>query len=646
MMKENMSRLQRAGNSLLRGLTFLTMVIGCSELAWGHSVDFSGSKTGDFLAKYVDYNHYYDSTEFTGYSAHVVVVNQAGYTIDKLTLTQKCFGSKYGFNIDADEEILTYEHSVTREENLLSQQAGIFWAEEPINLEGDTQECVYLAKVWILGGVVREYALGRGNRAIFFQGTTLHPNVSRWSDNSVSCVIDEILFGDTLERYNCDLRGSGYEPSNGVEVFEHCDYRGYSQKLQTGDYTLSTLIALGIKNDDLSSIKIPKGYEVLLFERDNFQGTPVVLTSDNASNNSASCFAYNRFNDKVSSIKVRQQTHRWTFDETDEEANGSGLYVSGSFNYTHSTAPSIGTNLKAVKLDGVSDYLSIPDSDRLEFGPNDDFTVALWVKADHTQPSSNTPDNAILAKWSGQGGYPYTIRYMNQTGKIRVARYDGSNFTKIDSSASINDEAYHHIAFVKNGSTLKLYIDGVENGQTTDKTSGSTSNNSDLYLGMRGGPTSIPFRGWMDDLRIYSYAIKPDLISKLANHGKIQVYENCNFFGTYASVTPNEYKLDLQNGNLGLLNNEISSIRIPIGMKIDVWDYDSVERDESIQALYDEYEKNGSPESFLDLLVEAEEANGPTTTFTQSAKCLKNNVMDSATGTKWNDRISRILVDD
>lgn len=83
-----------------------------------------------------------------------------------------------------------------------------------------------------------------------------------------------------------------------VSVFKHCQYKGYEIKLPAGDYTLSDLKALGVKNDDISSLKVSPGYAIKIYEHNNFKGKSHLFR------NSDKCLVNNNFNDKVSSIRV------------------------------------------------------------------------------------------------------------------------------------------------------------------------------------------------------------------------------------------------------------------------------------------------------------------------------------------------------
>ncbi|WP_200976039.1 hypothetical protein [Echinicola sp. 20G] len=86
----------------------------------------------------------------------------------------------------------------------------------------------------------------------------------------------------------------------GVGVFQHSSYNGWGLNLSEGSYTTADLEALGGVNNDISSIKVPLGYEVTLFDGDNFTGDSYVAGPGNISFLSS-------FNDKASSIIVSLQ---------------------------------------------------------------------------------------------------------------------------------------------------------------------------------------------------------------------------------------------------------------------------------------------------------------------------------------------------
>lgn len=94
--------------------------------------------------------------------------------------------------------------------------------------------------------------------------------------------------------------GGGGTPTADVKLFQHCNYGGYSAVLPVGNYNTQALNALGVKDNDVSSIRVPAGYKVTLFNNDNFTGNSIERTQDD------SCFVSASFNDVASSIRVEK----------------------------------------------------------------------------------------------------------------------------------------------------------------------------------------------------------------------------------------------------------------------------------------------------------------------------------------------------
>ncbi|MES2794655.1 MAG: LamG-like jellyroll fold domain-containing protein [Bacteroidota bacterium] len=173
----------------------------------------------------------------------------------------------------------------------------------------------------------------------------------------------------------------------------------------------------------------------------------------------------------------------------------------------------------ALNFDGVDDYVSIPSTVG-NFTTNQDFTVECWVKPDAmqtTQSGQNPDENDIVGKWAGLGAgannnYPFVIRYLNQTrstvserGKILVGQWDGTTFTTLISTTAVNDGKWHHVAFVRESGTFKLYINGNLEGSVADNVNNATNNTTPLQFGRRGNNESY-FKGEIDEVRIWNIA--------------------------------------------------------------------------------------------------------------------------------------------
>jgi hypothetical protein len=151
-------------------------------------------------------------------------------------------------------------------------------------------------------------------------------------------------------------------------------------------------------------------------------------------------------------------------------------------------------------LDGTGDYLTIPSSTAFDFGAGG-FTVEFWINT--TQTTSNA--TLIGRNW---GGSPYTGGWViqlngnsNSAMVIYWADYSTTSPFMTANTTSYRDGYWHHIAWVRSGTSFVLYIDGTSVATATNATSfGSVNKNisigDDLTFGPRG------YSGYIDELRI------------------------------------------------------------------------------------------------------------------------------------------------
>ena len=157
----------------------------------------------------------------------------------------------------------------------------------------------------------------------------------------------------------------------------------------------------------------------------------------------------------------------------------------------------------------VGDYVRIPSSAALS--PTAALTVDMWVKGN--APSGNT---YLLAKGPAGGGNASYGMY-TLSGGLQFYVYTTGNgiVTSPDAGTAIWNNAWHHIAGVFDGSSVRLYVDGVEVGTGTP-TAKDTINyptlgtTPDLFIGnyplvpgfYPNG--NLPFKGQLDEVGIYS----------------------------------------------------------------------------------------------------------------------------------------------
>ncbi|THU36025.1 T9SS type A sorting domain-containing protein [Niastella caeni] len=66
----------------------------------------------------------------------------------------------------------------------------------------------------------------------------------------------------------------------GAIVYKDCNYGGYAINMPVGTYTVDQLLSRGAINDDISSLKVTSGYEVILYRDNNFAGPAYLFRSN------------------------------------------------------------------------------------------------------------------------------------------------------------------------------------------------------------------------------------------------------------------------------------------------------------------------------------------------------------------------------
>ncbi|AIQ50653.1 sugar-binding protein [Paenibacillus sp. FSL R7-0331] len=143
-----------------------------------------------------------------------------------------------------------------------------------------------------------------------------------WAPNTAYAVNDTVTYsGSTYTCLQAHTSLTGWEPAatpalwksgggttptptptpppatNGAIFYADINYSGKAVTLGTGNYTLSQLNAAGIPNDWMSSLKVPGGWTVEVYENDSFGGTKWTYTAN-------SSWVGDNVNDKMSSVKI------------------------------------------------------------------------------------------------------------------------------------------------------------------------------------------------------------------------------------------------------------------------------------------------------------------------------------------------------
>ena len=152
----------------------------------------------------------------------------------------------------------------------------------------------------------------------------------------------------------------------------------------------------------------------------------------------------------------------------------------------------------SIYLDGTGDYLTFPSSQGFAMGTGD-FTFEGWVYATGSDAADATgifQQGTSLFPTSLTNSLAVAIRPVSAT--IRWHTYAKNTFQ--DSTATVSLNTWYHFAFVRNGTTTTLYIDG-------SSVITVTSDNTDytgtfLGVGSIYGTVNTNWEGYINDLRI------------------------------------------------------------------------------------------------------------------------------------------------
>ena len=144
----------------------------------------------------------------------------------------------------------------------------------------------------------------------------------------------------------------------------------------------------------------------------------------------------------------------------------------------------------------TSDYLSTPYNAALVFGTNN-FTVECWIYP----TAAITSTQHIIGSWDGSTTLAWQISVSSSNAFSFAWTTTGSyspSFNPISGSV-ISINAWNHLAAVRNGSTVTIYLNGVS--QASAAISGSVFNPSQPFK-IGNNTNSQPFLGYVSNARI------------------------------------------------------------------------------------------------------------------------------------------------
>ena len=187
---------------------------------------------------------------------------------------------------------------------------------------------------------------------------------------------------------------------------------------------------------------------------------------------------------------------------SDTSTTGKSVSSAGD-THTDSSIARVGSG--SVYFDGAGDYLSINSSNDFNFGSGA-FTVSMWVRpqtlpAPGTQAAFLIQGNSAAADSSLGGAglelFGDRVYFVGTIGGTTYHPYYGNAIGSYPLSAN----TWYHVALVRSGNTVTLYINGVSQGSVSVSGSANASGNA-LAIGRYGEFNGNYFKGWIDEVQV------------------------------------------------------------------------------------------------------------------------------------------------
>lgn len=179
-----------------------------------------------------------------------------------------------------------------------------------------------------------------------------------------------------------------------------------------------------------------------------------------------------------------------------------GRYIPGPASATAVTKSTLQSKFGNASLlfpnssDAYLDLLPIP-----EFGFSADYTIECWVRR-----SATGVVHTIASKSGGSSATAAWYLEASAADKARFVHFSGSTATSLLGTTSLTANTWYHIAAVRSGTTIYLFVNGTSEATATGTGSMNTTTNP-TRIGVNYDSANFnPFNGHLDEFRISNTA--------------------------------------------------------------------------------------------------------------------------------------------
>ncbi len=365
-----------------------------------------------------------------------------------------------------------------------------------------------------------------------------------WKNDKIYNLVKPYLSGTVTSTGGSTTDDSDNNSTSGVAtLYEHSNYGGRAVSLEEGSYDYKDILAKGIANDQISSLRVSDGYKVTIYDDEGFKGTSKEFTSD-------ASYVGDEMNDKTSSIKIEKinnQTSTTTSYNTVKLPNGK-YSIKSVANEKYVAAENGGSDPIVANRDNYSGSW-----ETFYIVNNDDGTVSIKADANNKyvcavldEENQLTPRSDSISTWE-----KFKIYKINDS-EYGIRSAENRKYVKAD---------------LDNGGKLIAGSDSIAGAWEAfniEKVGDTTNNNVATFYensNYGGWSVSLP-EGTYNYRDIIAKGIKNDAISSLkVNSGyKVTLYNNAGFKGTSKAFTGDASYVGDE------MNDKTSSI------KIEKWD--------------------------------------------------------------------------
>ena len=149
----------------------------------------------------------------------------------------------------------------------------------------------------------------------------------------------------------------------------------------------------------------------------------------------------------------------------------------------------------SAKFDGTDDFLNVNSQLPL----TGDFTIDFWFYSDSANPILSP--TCFISQYISSNAGRFLVYPVSDIFRIQIGG------TVSTGTTTITDDTWHHVAVVRNGSSLKLYLNGTE--ECSLNSSYALADTNIIIGGFYASATTVNYdlRGYIDELRISNTAL-------------------------------------------------------------------------------------------------------------------------------------------